>query len=203
GVLHAPFARSLLMRAGGCPMGGVRMTAAEMEAGRHRAAQIERGGTPAPARPALGFVLDKTTVADVRGWAKSHRISCEEPHPGLVVCSHVPAAFLGLSSAEAPVDDLALGFNQRDVLVNATTFRSRLTPDAAATAARQIASGLSSALGPAETTAGAFEAAHIAQEPAASVAVVSYRYSDYIASVSAMNMPGGATLREQYMSAND
>ncbi|MDP9036416.1 MAG: hypothetical protein M3O50_16570 [Myxococcota bacterium] len=179
------------------------MTATEMEAGRRRAVQMERGVMPAPARPALGFVLEKTTLADVRGWAKDHGLSCEEPHPGLVACSHVPAAFLGLSSREAPVDELALGFNQRNVLVNATTFRSRLTPDAAANAAREIVSVLMSALGPAETRAGAFDAEHIAQEPAASVAVVSYRYTDYIASVSAMNMAGGATLREQYMSAND
>ncbi len=203
GVLHAPFARSLLMRAGGCPMGGARMTATESEVGRHMGAQANRGTSPAPARPALGFVLERTSLADVRTWTKSHRLSCDEPHPALIVCTKVPATLLGLPAGESAVDDLALGFNQRDLLVNATTFRSHLTPDAAASAARQIVSGLASALGPAAATAGTFDAAHLAQAPASSVAVLSYRYSDYVASVSAMNMPEGATVREQYMSAND
>ena len=46
GLAHAPFARSLLMSLGGCPMAGARMTAAQAESARHMALGADRPGRP-------------------------------------------------------------------------------------------------------------------------------------------------------------
>jgi hypothetical protein len=204
GVLHMPFARSALMRLGGCPLAGARMTAKEMEHARSMGLEASRGTTAAPARPSVGFALDTTSLAEIRQWAKTESVRCEDKHPGLVVCTDVPAASLGLPPAEGAVDELALGFNERNLLVNETTTRAHLTPQGAERAAHAIVDGLSARLGPADTRVGGFDARGLSGPPAASISTVSYRYADYLADVSAMNLPhSGLLIREHYMSAND
>jgi hypothetical protein len=203
GVLHLPFARSLMMSLGGCPMApGVKVDVAISEKARAIAAGAERGTAPAPARPALGFDLDATTFAEVRGWAKRANLDCDEARPGLFKCSDVPAAALG-EPGGARVDDLELQFSQDGRLVNMTTWRDHMSPDGASTTARAIVASLSAALGPGDAN-GAFDAAHLAATPAHSMSSVSYRFRDYVAEVTAMNAPsGGPSIREHYMSARD
>jgi len=92
-ALHAPFARTVLARIGGCPVG--RASAAEIEAARKSAAAPNRGERDAPARPAAGFALDVTTRADVDAWARSHGVSCREKRErALLACADVPARAL-------------------------------------------------------------------------------------------------------------
>jgi hypothetical protein len=204
GALHMPCARSLLMRVGGCPMAGARVTPKEMDSGRRMALEVERGTTTAPARPAVGFTLDGTSVADVHAWAAREHVSCEDRHPGLVVCTEVRPDAVGLPDAEGTIDELALGFNQRGVLANETTTRARLTPQGAEQAAHVIVASLSAKLGPADKSVGSFAAQQLAGPAAASISTVSYRYVDYVAEVSAINLPrSGLSVREHYMSAND
>jgi len=204
GALHMPFARSLLMRLGGCPMAGARVTPKEMDNGRRMALEVERGKTAAPARPAVGFVLDSTSLADVHAWAARERVSCEDRHPGLVVCTDVKPGAVGLPDAEGTIDELALGFNQRGALANETTTRGHLTPQGAERAAHVIVGSLSAKLGPADKSVGSFGAQQLSGPAAASISTVSYRYLDYVAEVSAINLPrSGLSVREHYMSAND
>jgi hypothetical protein len=203
GVLHMPFARSLLMSAGGCPMAGAHLTPETDKRARDMAVAGERGTESAPARPALGFALDSTTLADVKAWEKREDLDCESPHEGLLTCHGVPASALGEASHDK-VTDLALQFSPAGKLVNMTTWRDHLTPESASQTARQIVSSLQAQLGPAEKKAGEFDSAHLGQPPAYSIATVSYRYSDYIAEVTAMNAPsGGPSISEHYMSARD
>ncbi len=204
GVAHMPFARSLLMSMGGCPMAGARMTPAVAERARHMALESNRGGPPAPARPALGFNLDSTTFGEVRDWARREHVDCEDPRPGLLRCTDVRPAALGLPAADGTIDELALEFNVQERLVNATTFRTHLNPGIAAREAQAIVSSLNERLGPAERHAGDFGAAHFSTSGAGSISTVVYRYNDYVADVTAMNAPsGGPSIREQYMSARD
>jgi hypothetical protein len=204
GALHAPFARPLLMRLGGCPVAGAsRMTPADMERARHIAAE-DRGSESAPARPALGFVLDSSTLADVRAWASRTHADCDDPHPGLVICTDVPPEALGLDPAEGTIDQLALGFDTQSRLVNESTLREHLAPEKAARTARGIVASLQSKLGPAERRAGDFDAAALAQPGAAGISTVAFRFSDYVADVSTTNLgTTGPLLREHYMSARD
>ncbi|MGH7271535.1 MAG: hypothetical protein ACREJ3_13985, partial [Polyangiaceae bacterium] len=189
---------------GGCPMAGAHMTAKEMEHARHMGLADHRGTVAAPSRPALGFALDATTLADVHAWADRAGVDCKDKHPGLVVCAGVNPGTMGLDPAEGTIDELALGFNTRGLLVNETTFRSHLSPQVAASAARDIVSSLVAKLGPAKESAGAFDAARLSSPSATSISTVSYLYRDYVAEVSAMNLPNsGPLIREHYMSAND
>jgi hypothetical protein len=206
GLAHAPFARSLLMSMGGCPMAGARMNAAQADHTR----RLGLAGDPspitaqAPARPALGFALDETTSKDVRDWAHRQNVDCTDARPGLIKCSDVRPEGLGLPATEGKVDELALQFDPQDHLVNMTTFRTHLSPAVASTEAQAIVTALVDKLGPAARRAGDFEAATLGASPAGSISTVAYRFGDYVADVTAMNAPsGGPSIREHYMSARD
>jgi hypothetical protein len=204
GALHMPFARPLLMRLGGCPLAGARMTPVEMENGRHMALADAPVAAIAPARPALGFTLDTTTLADVHAWAARTHADCNDPHPGLVKCAGVAPTALGLDPSQGIVEALSLAFDLQGRLVNETTYRSHLAPAAAARAAPGIVASLATKLGPAGAHAGTFEAAQLSKGTAESVSTVSYRFADYVADVSSMNIgSSGTILREHYMSARD
>jgi hypothetical protein len=113
GILHLPWARSFLWRAGGCPV--PRATAAQVEAAQVRAFGRLRGPAAAKARSALGFGLEITTRADVEAWARKHRIACESHREGaLLLCDAVPASAVS-PGATGTYDELAFGFRLRDL----------------------------------------------------------------------------------------
>jgi hypothetical protein len=204
GIAHAPFARSLLMSLGGCPMAGARMTPALAERARRMALSADQIAVSAPARPALGFTLDSTALPQVQAWAGREHVACDAPRPGLMKCAGVEPQALGLPAACGRVDELTLEFDPRDRLVNMTTYRTHLTPTAASAQARAIVAALAEELGPAEKSAGAFEKASLGGPPAGSLSTIRYRYDDYVADVTAMNAPSsGPSIREHYMSARD
>ncbi len=204
GALHAPFARPLLMRLGGCPVAGHRMTVAQMENARRMSSSVLRGDGPAPARPAVGFVLDVTTLADVKAWSARSGVDCEAPHDGFLLCKHVQPAALGLDPAAPPVDELSLGFDGASRLVNESTLRTHLPPEVASREAKQIVRALTDCLGPSAKTAGDFDPTQIARPGVDGVSTVAFRFRDYIADVSAMSLAASGTLvREHYMSARD
>jgi hypothetical protein len=204
GLLHAPIVRPLLMRAGGCPMAGAKLSPSQAEVARKVAIREERGSAPAPARPALVFALDATSMHDARTWASRRHVHCEEPRAALIHCEHVPAQAIEASSSQESEADLSLEFDIHDRLVSVTTFRTHLTPGGAARTASEIAASLTASLGPPTKAAGAFEAESLSRPAAYSVAVRSYRFADYIADVTAIHLPTtGVALREHYMSARD
>jgi hypothetical protein len=199
GALHTPAARPLLMRIGGCPMGA---SPAQIETAQRAAVKKTRGVTPSPARPALGFTLDGATLADVRAWAKGEGLACEELREGtLVKCAHVPASAVA-TDAHAAFEEIAFGFRLADKrLVNVTTLRVGLGGDEAATTLREITASLARDLGPPAFGGADVTAAELDQ---ATPATIAYRYSDFIADVSAMRLPQrGIAVREHYMSAVD
>jgi hypothetical protein len=178
GVLHTPWGRPLLRRLGGCPVPAA--TPAQVEAAQARAFRSLRGVSPAPARPALGFTLERTTPEEVRRWAAQAGARCQERRGGaLLICTG------------GAYDEVAFGFRLRDRrLVNLSTLRTGLASGDAAARMRELGAGLQRALG----------------APAASAvgppAVLSWRYSDYLAEVIEMPIEGrGHALREHYLSA--
>jgi hypothetical protein len=199
GVVHMPFARDLLRRAGGCPVGHARL--AEIEPARHASLVAERGLLAAPARPALGFELDRTTPAEARAWAERASVTCKEVREGLVRCENVPPRALGLPESDGPVGELYLGFNTRARLVDVSTMRAHL---ARVDAARDVETKLVSQVGAPPQKSGSFDEAHLSLEGALGLASIRYRYRDYFADVIAMRFASdGLVLREHYMSAND
>lgn len=197
GLLHLPAARPLLAFVGvGCP---AQASPHDVEAARRAAARAERGQTPSPARPALGFSLDETGVGDVQRWAEDHRLDCRTQRAGtLVVCKDVPARLLG--GPDGSVDDVSFAFEpEGHRLVTVTTLRNRLDPEGASAQMQGIMRELERRLGAGQSY-GEAEPAFLAAHPMRT-AKVEYRYADYIANVSATNLGARVVLREHYMSA--
>jgi hypothetical protein len=199
GVLHMPFARGLLMRAGGCPVGHAKL--AELEPARLASIAKDRGSEAAPARPALGFHLDETTPKDVRAWADRVNVSCAEVREGLLRCKDVTATSVGLPERDGPIAELYFGFNTHGRLVDVSTMRMHVDD---ATKVRDVEARLESQVGAPHEKSGSFDPEHLALEGVFSLSTARYRYSDYFAEVIAMRFASdGLVLREHYMSAKD
>ncbi len=204
GVLHAPFARSALMKVGGCPVSKV--TAADVETARKDAMRSMRGQSPAKSRPALGFVLEGSTPEDVRSWAAEHKISCSEMREGLAFkCTNVPASALrDREPSDGAVSELFMNFRPIDRrLVNLSLTSSQLnSEDAASRMSRRVAKLTSTVGAPTE------QAGEVSKERFASggmaTSLVAYHYQDYVARVTATAFePANVNVIEQYTSAND
>jgi hypothetical protein len=194
GVMHMPVFRSVLMRVGGCPV--TRVTPEQVEQAQTRALRTLRGAEPAPDRPALGFSFTATTIDHVRAWARDHHVACEVSRKdSLLKCDAVPASALN-PGADGTFDEVAFGFRLADHrLVNVTTLSTGLTAREASARFTATAGRLSGTLGAPplhRLPAGDWD-------PHAPV-YVTYRYSNYIAELTGMELPGrGVVLREHYV----
>jgi hypothetical protein len=196
-LLHLPFARPLLARVAGCPFD--RVTPRQVELARESALRRLRGTGVAPARPALGFTLDRTTLGDVREWARREGVRCEESRQStLVKCDNVPASVLAPGAAGS-FDEVAFGFRIADrQLMNITTLCGGLDASAAAARLSETATRLERELG--APAAKRLPAGWTAAGPA----FISYRFRDYLAEASAMRVPShGVVVREHYVSARE
>lgn len=195
GLLHLPAAKPLLARLGACP---VRATPAATERARQRALSTLRGTERAPARPALGFTLDETKLAEVQAWARHQRLACAvSMQDTLVKCEGVPAA--AVRGATGTIDEVAFGFRASDGrLVSVTTITAGLAAAAASARVTAIASLLANDIGAAPAASRLPSGTWDATGPL----LVAYRFSDYIAGASAIPMSGrGVVVREHYTSA--
>jgi hypothetical protein len=182
-----------LAGAAGCPMG--RAKPGQVEAVRRDAVARERGKDPAPARPALGFVLDLTTLADVRAWEAQIGVDCVEEREGtLVKCPSVPASAIGRPAEEGTLAELTFCFTPAGPLVSLTTLYSPRTADDTARIAADAKAGLERELGPAQREAGSFA-------ELGTTATLSYRFRDYAVDMTTARVPGsGYVVRELYAS---
>ena len=202
GFLHTKAGRPLLARLGvGCP---VKASPADVEAARLKSARALRGVETAASRPALGFALDSMTLTDVKAWVAKNDLNCDELRIGLMRCTNVPVSAFGDQETGANVDQLDFGFAPAsEHLVNISAWRHGMSGNAAAAQMGSIVSSMAKQLGAPTRQAGDRTAGYLASG-AMHTAIVEYRFKDYIADVSATNIPGrGLLLREHYMSARD
>ncbi|HVZ72828.1 MAG TPA: hypothetical protein VHJ20_10680 [Polyangia bacterium] len=201
GFLHTKAGRPILAALGvGCP--AMRVSPSEVEALRQRALTQLRGARPAAARPALGLALDGSTEADVTSWTQVRGLRCEagaKPTRHLT-CRDVPAAALPPTDSTAPVDELSFTFFANGRLLGVETLRRHLTGDEAARAFGAITGALDGAVGAPTERAGTATGEYLGGG-ASHTAFARYRYADYLATVTAMNLSGRVALREQYQSA--
>lgn len=195
GVLHAPFARSLLAKIGVCPVG--KASAADVEHARRAAVASLRGDAPAPSRTALGFTLAQATVVDVDRWAHERAIACTKKREGLlVVCTGVP-------SPEGTVDEAAFAFRPSDGrLVNVTATSFALGPDEAAARMRASTDALRATLGPPARVDGDASPARFARG-AFATATTRWRFHDLAAEVTATSFDGRVVFREHWVTIED
>ena len=184
-----------------CPAKAV--TPAVAEELRVRGVSALRGHGKAPVRPALGWPLDVSRQDNVMLWARNVGVRCvarTQPSP-MMSCTDVPASAFPWGAREGIIDEVAFGFAPDGRLVAVQTLRRALTGLQAARLYDQIAEDLEARLGskPREQV-GAATAAHLEAAPM-NVARLRYRFADYLATVTAMNLSGRIGLREQYVSA--
>jgi len=200
GFLHTKAGRPILAALGvGCP--AMRVTPAQVETVRQRALATLRGKTPAASRPAFGLALDVTTEADAKAWAAARGLDCasaERPTRHLT-CSDVPANLLTDAQA-GKLDEVNLTFFPDGRLLGVETLRRQLDGDQAARLFTTITTALDAHVGTVTERAGTATAAYL-DGGAMHTAFARYRYSDYLATVTAMNLSGRVALREQYQSA--
>ena len=200
GLLHTKAGRPLLARVGGCPVGKV-SPAAVQERGQEVIAS-QRGTTKAPARPALGFELDRATIDDVRSWATEEHVGCvERREETLVLCMDVPASALGRASDGDIYTEISFAFRVKEkTLLDVTTLRSHLSPAQASRMTIALTAALERSLGAPTIKQGDATTAYLSEGAYATFAM-NYRFEDYFADVTTMSLPAGVVVREQYLSA--
>ena len=201
GFLHTPAGRPLMKRLGmSCP--ARKVTPAQAEALRMRAVGALRGTAAAPTRPALGLSLDTARAVDVAAWAKAHGLGCvaQDRPSATFTCTSVPAAVLSSAAGDGIVDQIVFAFAPDGRLVSVDSLRRTLTAPDAARLFGRIEDDLAAQLGSDGVRVGDATPAYLGGG-VMHTARVQYRFSDYLATVTAMNLSGRVALREQYQSA--
>jgi hypothetical protein len=209
GLLHTPLGRPLLGHLAwlaGCP--AARVTAAEVDRLRQTGLASVRGTGRAPARPALGFALDRTASGDVEAWAVRAGVSCTTRKRGLVSlhCANVPRGVLpgaadGGAGHAGPetIEDLAFTFGPSGQLVSVDAFSRGVPVQAAAEALASTTRQLGALLGGSAEPEGGVTLAEVERTPMLT-ARRRFRFADYVAIVSVSHLASGIAVREQYLS---
>lgn len=199
-LLHFPMARPLLVRLGvPCPVDSV--LPADVAAMRTPALRKLQGSVRAPATAMLE--MHDSREADVRAWTASRGLLCRDLVRGLhyLTCTDVPAETAGGEAHWPPIQDLTFSFDESGALVGVDALRRGLSADEAASVASWISSRLSTTLGDPAGSAGQFGAEYLAAD-AFRTAFISYRFADYLVSLTAVNIPGsGVVVRERHLGA--
>jgi len=197
--LHTPSGRALL-GVGGCPWGKGAPSATKLEELRLRSAATLKpsGVTRASARPAFGFVLDQSTLAEVTAWAAGASAICREEIGGAALRCELAEKNATEESGVA-VRDAFFRFDPRGVVVGIDLMRDGTDGGRAAAVLATISERITREAGPPTTTRGAADATHLASY--LDRAATEFRFADYAADVSATNLgERGVVVREQYRS---
>lgn len=196
---------NLLGKPAGCPAGydTSQRSDAAREAARRRFAESHAGATPAQARPALGFILDRTTRAEILSWAQANGVRCERPRSGNdLECISVPAALLPDAYQGATIQTLWVNFDGQGRLISLIAIRRERSPEVISAAYRSVNAGLAREAGPPSSQdqngSSEFLLAGLLRQASAE-----YRFSDYYAQTRATNMGDGFVLTEEYRSLRD
>lgn len=192
GALHTPLGRPWLARLAGCPLGRADAHACQREA--EGAVAMDRGPDLAPARPALGFDLDRTTMTDVVAWAAKSSVACERVREGtLFKCTNVPGTALGGTD----VDDLTLAFRDDGTLWAVSAWNVGVESAAATDRVRAVTGALGATFGKSSSSYGAIDA--IGGAPGSGFGA-KFAYRDYVANVVATTSSRGVSIQQQYSS---
>lgn len=200
-LTHTSSGRALL-GLGGCPWGGAPPSAEKLEDSRVKSAAPLKTTVRAAARPAFGFVLDKSTRAELTAWGASVGATCKEELRGAALRCEASAENEGRPIAAEggiPIRDAFFRFDPRGVLVGVDLMRDGTDGVKAASALTAISERIARDAGPPTTVQGTASPAHLSGY--LNRAATEFRFADYAADVSATNLgPQGVVVREQYRS---
>ena len=205
GFAHTSAGRPLLgavtrMAHGGCPFGYDKpMSPAQRERASFDFAVSHRGAERAASRPALGFVLEHTTRADVVALMAKHGVRCESAK-GLsdLACNGVPSAALE-GATLAPPRNLWFTFGTKQQMLSVVAISRDSEPEAVSTAFVSTRSALDRDAGAATQTHGD-AGARALSEGALHQASAEFRFTDYYAITRVTNLGKGFALTEEYRS---
>lgn len=198
GYLHTaegrklPIARTLLSWIGvECPLGRG-LSAETVEASRQKGVSAYQGTAQAPARPALGLVLDVSTEADGKAWASRMNLECEKVVKGEV--------FLKCREKNTPAT-YTLAFKPNGKLAALDVFRRNVSRKSIQPLLDASKKYLSEQLGSPQEHRGELEGDFLLHGNGLNTAYVRYKFKDYVATVTAAYLPwSGLMLHEQYSS---
>jgi hypothetical protein len=201
GWMHTKAARPVLAAIGvHCPVDEA--TPTDVAAIREKGLGGLRGKLPAPLRPTVdGMPLESFSERDAQKWAASNHVNCETVVHGMryLRCRGVDGKVLGV--AGPPVSELWLSFGLSGKLIGVDIYRRGLDPQGETIAWSDAIDRLQSKLGEPAVKFGDASPAVLSATNYLT-ARVQYRYSDYVATVTAVKLPyAGLAVREQYMSA--
>jgi hypothetical protein len=200
GALHAPGARRMMASLGiHCPVDTA--SAEQVAQVRRRGLRRVRGDRPAPARPALGMQLGRSTARDVQAWQRREGVQCDAIKRGFdyLRCRGVPAAALGETGPA--ISEAWFSFDASGRLVGVDAYRRGMDDRGTAIAWQEARARLETELGAPSRSLGDASPAAL-RASALQTARIEYRYSDYLATVTAANLPyAGLAVREQYILA--
>jgi hypothetical protein len=183
---------------GGCPINNDPVA---LEKQRDQSVKLVAGTAPAPSRPALGFDLDKATLADVSAWATSRGVSCKSQRDDtLLECTNVAVEALpDAQGRSGTIEELTFWFrNEHKVLMDVSALETRQTADAVRAGSDQMTAYLTQRLGQPQVKVNSPETAIKGKGSY----VLRYNFSDYLADYSVSLLPGaGLMVRESYKSA--
>ncbi|WP_394841828.1 hypothetical protein LZC95_32720 [Pendulispora brunnea] len=201
GALHMPFARPLLAKLGvGCPV--TKGTPRAVDDARAIPAAMYIGKPGAPARPAAGFELEKTTLADLEAWAKRQGISCAplRGNETLRACQDVDARALGEPPTFPPAEEVTFEFRASGTLAVVTVLRRKLPLAEANAMVAESSKRLREVLGAPAKSTGENTAAHFAKGPLQAFQE-EYEFGNYAATLTETRIGDlGMLVREQYFS---
>jgi hypothetical protein len=201
GFLHTPYGRPLMRRLGmSCPATKVSPGAAE--AVRLRAVAALRTGLRSPARPAMGQTLDVSRAADVTRWARAQGLRCDEQmRPSHALrCAGANGGQAAPDPKAPPTDQIVFAFAPDGRLISADRLRSTLTAPEASRLFAETTDALTAALGASGQLVGEATPKYLGGG-SMHTARLQYRFSDYLATITAMNISGRVVMHEQYESA--
>lgn len=200
GALHTAAGRRVMMLVGvPCPVNTV--SAEQVAQARSAGLRQMRGEGRAPTRPALGMQLGRFTEQDVRAWQGRENVACDAVVHGYTYlrCRGVPAQSLGVDGPA--ISELWFSFDGTGRLIGVDSYRRGLDDPGAELAWSSARSRLERELGPPSKAQGEASPATL-RASALQTARIEYRYRDYLATLTAVNLPhAGLAVREQYMLA--
>jgi hypothetical protein len=195
GALHAPWARPLLMRLGGCPIESDPLV---IERAQREGAHARRGDQPSPTRVVHGFHLGEDGPSEVEAWASAHGAQCTAHREGLWLgCTNVSGTAIGMQGALERLDFTFRSGDRRLVSVTAYQQAPDLTANAASFEAARAE--LRAALGEPSFHGGAPGGTE-----AYATATVAYRYSDLVVDLTTTRIPSrGSSVFQSIVLATD
>jgi hypothetical protein len=200
-----PMLRAVMRMAhGGCPFGYDKpMTLAERERKNQNFAIGHRGQERAANRPALGFVLDRTTRSEVLAQMAKHGVSCNSARGfSDLTCTGVPSSALDGLTAYAPPRNLWFTFGSKELLLSVVAISRDADPKAIGDAFVATRAVLDHEAGPAAVATGSADARALTSGLLRQ-ASAEFRFSNYYALTRATNLGKGFLFTEEYRSLSD